>query len=126
MYGASPQDDSPRVPQIEPFEPFQPLNPVTPFVPPFDRKPIVAPLAQPRGEAVEAHLMTDETLIAVEQHCIAMVRYLSLPRDQRAAVDRWIEAARKLVGRVELDAEIYQTARVLAEGTRGHSSRGSK
>ena len=119
MYGTAPHPESPRIPfgpeQPEPFGPVHPF-PSTPS--PFQQQP-----AQPRGEAVDAHLFTDETLIEVEQHCIAMQRYWALPADQRAAVDRYIESARKLTGRVQTDADTYKLAQHMAEGLRSHQTR---
>jgi hypothetical protein len=115
LYGAAPFPESPRIPDTEPFQPFVPYDPAPPTFTP--------PTATPRGEAIDKILTTDETLIAVEQHCMAMVRFLTLPSDQRAAVERYLEAARRLVGRVQLDSEIYQVAQRIAEGLRSHPSR---
>jgi hypothetical protein len=114
MYGAPPHPFSPRIPEgVEPLEPFVPYSP---FPETTDRAHIlVPPAAQPRGEAVDQQVTTPETLLEVEAYASAMIRYLSLPREQRAAVDRHIQAARVLTGRVELDAEIYETARKFAE-----------
>jgi hypothetical protein len=111
MYGAPPFPKSPRIPDgVEPLEPFVPYSP---FPETTDRV-LVLPQAQPRGDAVDQQVTTPETLLEVEAYASAMIRYLSLSREQRAAVDRHIQAARVLTGRVELDAEIYETARKFA------------
>lgn len=70
----------------------------------------------------EIDIRDEEALIETEQHCIAMQRYLGLPPQKRAVVDRFIEAARILqdhVGPREPNARVYETARNLAEGLRG-------
>lgn len=111
MYGAAPFPESPRIPDgVEPFVPYSPFPETT------DRaRVLVPPSAQPRGASVDDQVTAPATLLEVEAYCSAMVRYLSLPREQRAAVDRHIQAARVLTGRVELDAEIYATARKFSE-----------
>lgn len=109
LYGAAPFDESPRVPEMDPLDPFIPYTP---------QPAIKAPVAMPRGVAIDQQLMTEETIVAVEAYAAAMVAYLSLPRDQRAAVDRYIESARILTGRVDVDAETYQLASQLAAGMR--------
>lgn len=116
LYGAAPYPESPR---ITPWAPDSVAGQSTqPIAAPF-----VPPVATPRGPAIDAVLMTDETLVAVEQHCMAMLRYLALDPDQKAAVDRYIEAARRLTGRTDITSETYKLAQQLAEGLRSHPTR---
>lgn len=71
--------------------------------------------------------LTDEALIATEQHCIAMLRYLRLPEEVRLVVDRHVAAAAVLVNEdspgSERSERTYETAQHLAEGLRAHPSR---
>lgn len=70
---------------------------------------------------------SDEVLIATEQHCIAMLRFLRLPSAMRLAVHRQIGAASVFLGEDRTGAEpseaVYETAQRLAEGLRAHPSR---